>query len=375
MTAPTTSRLLVVDDEVALTTALRNTLSAEGYDVTAVTSGEQALAALGQGSFDLILSDLMMPGMDGIALLRQALAADPNLVGIIMTGQGSIPTAVEAMKVGATDYVLKPFKLSIALPAIERALMLRRLRVKNAELEARVRQRTAELEEANQELDAFCHSVSHDLRTPLRAISGFTEILRNEYADAFAPEPRRLLELVRTGAAEMDRLTDALLDFSRLGRQTVVRRTFSLEKLCREVIASLSGDHAGRRVEFRVAALPAVSGDATLVRAVLVNLLSNALKYTRPRDPAVIEIGVAPAAEADGPVFYVRDNGVGFDPTYADKLFGVFQRLHRADEFEGTGVGLATVRRIIERHGGQVWAESAVGTGATFFFTLPPAKK
>ena len=371
----TPSRLLIVDDEVALMTALRNTLNSEGYAVTGVTSGEAALAALQKGSFDVIMSDLMMPGMDGIALLREALTADPNLVGIIMTGQGSIPTAVEAMKVGATDYVLKPFKLSTALPALERALMLRRLRVKNAELEARVRQRTAELEEANHELDAFCHSVSHDLRTPLRAISGFAEILHAEYADALAPEPSRLLGLIRNGAGEMDRLTDALLGFSRLGRQSIVRRTFGLEKLCRDVIASLAGEHAGRRVGFRVAALPAVSGDPTLVRSVLVNLISNALKYTRPRDPAVIEIGVTSAADAEGPVFYVRDNGVGFDPAYADKLFGVFQRLHRSEEFEGTGVGLATVRRIIERHGGQVWAESTPDAGATFFFTLPAAKK
>jgi signal transduction histidine kinase len=373
MSDPTPIRLLVVDDEAALMDALRKTLRDEGYQVTGATSGEAALAVLKPGAFDILLTDLMMPRMDGIELLRRALAADANLVGLVMTGQGSIPTAVEAMKTGAIDYVLKPFKLSTALPALERAMMLRRLRVKNAELEERVRRRTAELEDANHELDAFCHSVSHDLRTPLRALSGFTEILRNEYGAALPPDPRRLVDLIHAGAGEMDRLTNALLDFSRLGRQALARKTVDLASLSREVIAGLAGEHAGRRVEFQVATLPAVSADAALLRPALTNLLANALKYTRPRDPAVIEIGVASVPDEPTPAFFVRDNGVGFDPHYADRLFGVFQRLHHAHEFEGTGVGLATVRRIIERHGGRIWAESAPGAGATFWFTLPPA--
>ena len=213
MADPTPSRLLIVDDEVSIMRALRDTLGAEGYAVTGATSGAEALAILKQESFDVIMTDLMMPEMDGVALLREALAGDPFLVGIVMTGQGSIPSAVEAMKAGAIDYILKPFKLSIALPALERALMLRRLRLKNAELEAKVRERTAELEAANRELDAFSHSVSHDLRTPLRAITGFTEILRQRHAAGLSPEILRLLGLIQTGAAEMDQLTNALLDF------------------------------------------------------------------------------------------------------------------------------------------------------------------
>jgi signal transduction histidine kinase len=366
------SRLLVVDDEISLMVALRNTLSAEGYQVTGATSGAEALALIRQGGFEVIMTDLMMPQMDGITLLRQALAKDPNLVGIVMTGQGSIPTAVEAMKAGALDYVLKPFKLSTALPSLERALLMRRLRLKNAELEERVRVRTAELESANQELDAFCHSVSHDLRTPLRALTGFAEILRDRHAPGLAPEVRRLLDLIHAGAIEMDQLTGDLLDFSRLGRQSIARQSVDMEGLCREVLQSLEGELTRRRVELTVQRLPPVSGDPALLRLVLVNLLSNALKYTRPRDPAVIEIGVTRLADEANPVFFVRDNGVGYDPDYADKLFNVFQRLHHADEFEGTGVGLATARRIIERHGGRIWAEAAPEAGATFFFSLPP---
>ncbi len=369
---PTISaRLLVVDDEAPLMEALCRTLRDEGYQVTGVTSGAEALGQLQEGRFDLLLTDLVMPQMDGVLLIGQALVRDPALVAIVMTGQGSISSAVEAMKAGAADYVLKPFKLSAVLPALERALMLRRLRLRNAELEQRVQVRTAELEAANHELDQFCHSVSHDLRTPLRTMTGFAELLRDHHAAELPPEVRRLLGLILAGAEEMDQLTNALLDFSRLGRQPLVRQMIELDRLCREVFSGLERERAGRRVEFRVAPLPAVSADPALLRLVLVNLLSNALKYTRPANPAVIEIGRRPSA-AGPTVFFVRDNGVGFDLLQAGRLFGVFQRLHPAAAFEGTGVGLATVRRIVERHGGRIWAESVPGAGATFLFTLAP---
>jgi len=352
--------------------ALRRTLRAEGYEVTGATSGSEALALLAKGHFDLLLTDLMMPQMDGIALLGRALALDPQLVGIVMTGQGSIPTAVTAMKTGAVDYVVKPFKLSVVLPALERALLLRGLRVRNARLERRVQERTAELEAANQELDAFCHSVSHDLRTPLRTIAGFAELLRGRHAAEMSPEVRRLVGLVQAGVDEMDRLTGDLLEFSRLGRTPIARQPVDLQQLGRDVWAALQEARAGRHIELTLPPLPAVSGDPALLRLVLVNLLANAIKYTRPCEPARVEVGVAPGAAESPPVFFVRDNGVGFDRREADRLFGVFQRLHPAAQFEGTGVGLATVRRIIERHGGRIWAEAAPGRGATFYFTLPP---
>ncbi|MBC7366127.1 MAG: response regulator [Undibacterium sp.] len=372
MPAFTAAHLLVVDDEVPLMVALRNTLRDEGYRVTGVTSGAEALEALRQDTFDLVLTDLMMPAMNGIALLQDALIVDPQLVAIVMTGHGSIPTAVEAMRTGAIDYVLKPIKLSALIPALERALTLRRLRLKNAELEKRVRERTAELETANKDLEAFSSSVSHDLRTPLRTITGFADILLGHHAKNLPPEVRRHIELIHAGASEMSLLINGLLAFSRFGRQALHPEELDLERISREVWQELTAEQAGRDIELRLSPLPRTQGDPLLVRQVLVNLFSNALKYTRPRAPAVIELGWLKKKDGVAAVYFIRDNGVGFEMRHAENLFGMFQRLHHAREFEGTGVGLASVRRIIERHGGRIWAEAAPDLGATFFFTLPP---
>ena len=368
-------RVLVVDDEISLMTALRNTLRDEGYRVTAVASGAEALATLKQGAFDLVLTDLVMPKMDGIALLKDAFAIDPALVAIIMTGHGSIPTAVEAMRTGAIDYVLKPIKLHALLPALERALTVQRLRRKNAELERQVQDHASRLESANRDLEAFSSSVAHDLRTPLRTISGFIEIIRENHARTLPAEVRHYLDLIDSGASEMDGLINALLSFSRFGQLALTRVTIDLERLCREVVDDLERESAGRRVELRIQPLPPVVCDRVLIRQALGNLLANALKFTRKRDSALIEVGCLPGKADPSPVFFVRDNGVGFDMRNADKLFGVFQRLHHAHEFEGTGVGLATARRIIERHGGRIWAEALPDAGATFFFTLPPPRQ
>jgi signal transduction histidine kinase len=366
-----TGRLLVVDDEGPLMTALCATLRDEGYAVTGVTAGADALKALAQGEFDLIMTDMMMPEMDGITLLTEALVIDPGVAVIVMTGHGTIPSAVSAMKAGAIDYVLKPFKLSVMLPVLERALMIRGLKAKNALLERRVRQRTTELEMANKELDAFCSSVSHDLRTPLRTVAGFIEILRGSQAKTLPPEVRRLVDLIDRGTTEMGALIAGLLDLSQLGLHALARQPVDLAALCREVFLALESQRAGRQVELRVGPLPAPSADPTLLQLVMVNLLSNAIKYTRPRGQAVIEVGAQTEEGESSPVYFVRDNGVGFDLNDAEKLFGTFQRLHHAHEFEGTGVGLATVRRIVERHGGRVWADAAPEAGATFYFTLP----
>jgi signal transduction histidine kinase len=368
------ARLLVVDDEPALLLALQNTLRDEGYAVTGAASGAEAMAALARESFDLVMTDLVMPEIDGIRLLTDALAVDPLLAGIVMTGHGSIPTAVAAMKVGAIDYVLKPITLHSMLPAIERALMIRRLRINNARLEKRVRRRTRDLEMANAELGAFCSSVSHDLRTPLRTLSGFIEILRKQHGESLPSGALSLVDFIDRSAIEMDQLITGLLALSRLGLLALSRTPVDLEQLCREVFQSLAGSHQGRQVDLRLQPLPTVSCDPTFVRLVFANLLSNAVKYTRPRNRAVIEVGVEAQAGESSPVYFVRDNGVGFDLADAGKLFGVFQRLHHAHEFEGTGVGLATARRIVERHGGSIWAEAAPGAGATFFFTLPPGE-
>lgn len=371
-----TARILIVDDEAPQMKALCDTLRDEGYETTGFTSAREALAALRETKYDLLLTDLMMPEMDGISLLRAAQEADRQLAGIVMTGHGTIDTAVEAMRSGAFDYILKPFKLSVVIPVLSRALTVRRLRLENAELEQRVRKHTTELEAANQalesankELEAFSYSVSHDLRAPLRHIDGFTQMLLNNYGTQFSPPAQRLLNRVCEGAQRLGELIDDLLNFSRLSRQPLQMRIVSLGSLVEQVLSEFQSEREGRDVVIRVGHLPDCLGDASLLKQVFVNLVSNALKFTRQREQAVIEID---CREQSGELLcFVRDNGAGFDMKYADKLFGVFQRLHREDQFDGTGVGLSIVQRVVHRHNGRVWAEAAVDQGATLYFTLP----
>jgi PAS domain S-box-containing protein len=238
----------------------------------------------------------------------------------------------------------------------------------NAELEQRVAQRTAELKLANQELEAFSYSVSHDLRAPLRAMGGFSRILEQELAGKLTPDAQQALTRIRDNAAKMGQLIDGLLDFASLNWLPVTKKKVAPAEIARAVWEELRPDTANRRVEMEISQLPACEADPKLLKQVYTNLLSNALKYTRGRDPALIKVGCR--REEGHRIYFVRDNGAGFEMQYADKLFRVFQRLHSADQFEGTGVGLAIVQRIIQRHGGRIWADAAPDRGATFFFTL-----
>jgi signal transduction histidine kinase len=224
------------------------------------------------------------------------------------------------------------------------------------------------LSASNADLDAFSYSVSHDLRAPLRAIDGFSRILLDEHTADLAPEGQRYLGLVRKSAHEMGALIDGLLAFSRLGQQELSKRRVKVDALAREIVAELQGEIDGRNVMMSIGNLPPADADPTLLKQVLVNLMSNAIKYTRNREPA--QIDVASIEKSDPSVYYVRDNGVGFDMRYADKLFRVFQRFHRAEDYEGSGIGLALVARIVQRHGGRIWAEAKPDEGATFYFTL-----
>ncbi len=242
----------------------------------------------------------------------------------------------------------------------------------NKELEAANKEleiTNKELAAANKELEAFSYSVSHDLRAPLRAIDGFSRILMEEHAPQLAPEARRYLNLVRDNTRQMGNLVDDLLAFSRLSRQEPRKQSVKTTALVRQALEELGTETKGRRVEFMNDELPECQADPNLLKQVWINLLSNALKYTRKREATRIEIGWK--KENDEQVFFVKDNGVGFDMQYAGKLFGIFQRLHRAEDYEGTGVGLAIVQRIVHRHGGRVWAEGQVDDGATFYFSLP----
>jgi signal transduction histidine kinase len=237
-----------------------------------------------------------------------------------------------------------------------------------SEQETQLRQHAAQLQQANSELEAFAYSISHDLRAPLRAMNGFSHILLEEHAPHLQDEAQRYLSLVRDNAQHMGQLIDDLLTFSRLSRQPLKLQPVACANLVRQVLAELAHEHEGRRVDIAIGEMPLCQADPALLKQVFVNLLANALKFTRQRDPAVLTIGCR--EHAGEPVYFVQDNGVGFDMRYVDKLFRVFQRLHRAEEYEGTGVGLAIVQRIIHRHGGRVWGEAAVNQGATFCFTL-----
>jgi light-regulated signal transduction histidine kinase (bacteriophytochrome) len=230
--------------------------------------------------------------------------------------------------------------------------------------------RSTELEAINKELEAFAYSVSHDLRAPLRHIAGFTELLQKRASAALDQKSNHFMAMMLESAKRMGNLIDDLLAFSRIGRAETQKTLVSLTQLAKEAITEVRQDTEGRNIAWKIGALPEVYGDRSMLRLVLVNLISNAIKFTRTRSQAEIEIG-CDNGNKDDLVVFVRDNGVGFDMKYVSKLFGVFQRLHDSDAFEGTGIGLATVQRIIHRHGGKVWGEGVVDSGATFYFSAP----
>jgi signal transduction histidine kinase len=242
------------------------------------------------------------------------------------------------------------------------------LREAHDTLELRVQQRTTQLDAANKELEAFSYSVSHDLRAPLRQIDGFSKLLGDELGPSLDPGAQRYLGLIRQGAKNMGQLVDDLLKLAGIGRQELVCKPVDLNDLMQSVLGDLASECKQREIEWRIGHLPVVDCDPGLMKQVFANLLSNAIKYTRHCELAIIEVGHCSTDDAH--TLFVRDNGAGFEQQYAHKLFGVFQRLHRVDEFEGTGVGLATVQRIVHKHGGRIWAEGEVGKGATFSFSL-----
>jgi len=257
---------------------------------------------------------------------------------------------------------------ALVIDVTERQRAREALQAANDELELRVCERTGQLAVAHRQAETLSYSIAHDLRAPLRAISGYARILTQEMAAAMPAEATELLERIGVNAERMGTLIDALLSFGQLSRQPLQPTTVRLDEVVDEVLSWMQNEIADHRIEVTRHALGAVRADPELVRIAVANLLSNAIKFSRDRDPARIEIG---RLESDaGRVYYVRDNGAGFDMRYADKLFGMFQRLHGAGRFEGSGVGLASVHQIVNRHGGRIWAESAEGAGATFYFTL-----
>jgi light-regulated signal transduction histidine kinase (bacteriophytochrome) len=312
----------------------------------------------------------MMPLVSG-AQMVQVIRTHSNLdeVPIIMlTAKADDDLRVQLLRHGVQDYLLKPFSAEELRARVGNLVALKQAREALTDRNQRLERAVSELEAANEELDAFSYSISHDLRAPLRALDGFAQILIEDAAPVLGEENRRYLERIQRGALTMKDMIEDLLMLSRLSRQPLARETVAPAALVQQALQNLSAEQAGRKIEFTIGDLPTCKGDPALLQHVFDNLLANALKYSRKREVARIEVGSK--TESDVNVYYVRDNGVGFDMRYAHKLFGVFQRLHRAEDFEGVGVGLAIVRRVVTRHGGKVWVEAEPDRGATFYFSL-----
>jgi len=362
------ARLLIVDDGEAQMRALCLMLEGQGYQVRGFAKSEDALSALRETPSEVLLVDLMMPGMNSIALMNAALEIDPALAVIIMAGDGTIGTAVQAIQSGALDYILKPFKLGAILPMLARAIAIRKLRLDNAALERRVREHAAELEKTNRELEAFTRSAAHDLRSPLHIVLGFSALLVDKLGPSLPEDQRNWLVQVERSAHRMNELIDALMRLSYAGRRELNMEEVDVASLVRSVVSDLRDEQPQQRVRVQIGELPQTVADLPLLRQVFVNLVSNAFKFTRCTEHAEIQIGCE--RQNNERVFFVKDNGPGFDMTCADRLFDAFQRLHRANDFEGNGVGLSIAQRVVHRHGGRIWARSALKLGASFFFTL-----
>jgi DNA-binding response OmpR family regulator len=386
-------KILAVDDSATYLQELAGALRGEGYDVILGRSGEEALDLLSIQMVDCILLDLVMPGIGGHETCRRIKAAPilRDIPLVILTAMEDRLSMVEGLGAGADDFIPKSSDFEV-LKARVRAQIRRKQfedetrRIREELLskaleatEARAARELAEaravlveeLERKNKELESFSYSVSHDLRAPLRGIDGFSQALLEDHAGNLDDQGRDYLRRVRAGAQRMGELIDDMLQLFRVSRAELRHEHVDLTRLAHAVVSELVRQEPDRHVEFQIQDGLTLEGDANLLRIVLDNLLGNAWKFAGKVERAKIELGLELGAGQRA--FFVRDNGAGFDMTYADKLFKPFQRLHSATEFSGTGIGLATVQKVIDRCGGRVWAESAIGRGATFFFTLPPS--
>ena len=353
-------RVLVVDDNADLRSYIEGLLSA-AYDVVTASDGRQALEAVRNGMPDLVVSDVMMPHLDGIGLVK-ALRAEPataSLPVILVSARVGEESAVEGLDAGADDYVAKPFTARELLARVNT----------HVELATKRKEWVQELTRINRELDAFAASVSHDLRNPVGQIKGFAELLREDRGSRLSERGSSFVKHIESAAKEILSLIEHLLRLARLSRQPLQRTTTDLTSMVNDVVAIHRHAASDRKVHVQVAPNMQCECDAGLLRVALDNLIGNAFKYSSKRAEAHITIGCEKSADGTT-VFFVHDDGAGFDDTRAGLLFTPFQRMHGSHEFPGTGIGLATVQRIIDRHGGRIWAKSSPGAGATFFFTL-----
>jgi DNA-binding response OmpR family regulator len=387
-------KVLAVDDSPTYLHELADSLRIEGYDVVLARSGEEALAMLAVQPVDCILLDLMMPGIGGTETCRRIKSAPVvrDIPLIMLTALEDRAAMIEGLAAGADDYISKSNEMEVLKARVRAQIRRKQFEDENRRIreellhkeleatEARAARELAEtraqlvseLEKKNKELEAFSYSVSHDLRAPLRTINGFSKILLEDYGDELHGQAKEYLDNVCASAVRMNELIDGMLDLSRVGRAEMNRMTVDLSELARAVVAELSNSEPERDVHCDIEQGMLVQADSRLMRIALDNLLGNAWKFTSKVSPAKIEFRTE---RRDGNLVYIiSDNGSGFDMKYAGKLFNPFQRLHGEAEFSGTGIGLATVHRVVDRHGGRIWAEGLEGVGATMYFTLPAAQ-
>ncbi|PJZ75572.1 sensor histidine kinase [Leptospira neocaledonica] len=368
----TKPKILIVDDRPENLVALETVLKDLNVDLIRALSGNEALKATLHHDFALALLDIQMPEMDGYELAsilreEEKTARLPFIfISAVYTDNLNVFKGYEK---GAFSFITKPFEPQILRNKVkffvDKHMQEISLHVLNEDLQ----KKNEELENANKELDAFCYSVSHDLRGPLRAIEGFAKILQEDYTKDLDDEAKRILGVIVGSTMKMDKLIDSLLLLSRMGKKEITKTIVNVSDLVQHTLYELQADARNGNHRIHVGELLPAMGDSELLTQVFVNLVSNAIKYSSKKEEPIIEIGCK-GSEGEN-TYFVKDNGAGFNMKYQDRLFGVFQRLHDNRDFEGVGIGLAIVQRIIFRHGGKVWAEGEVGEGATFFFTLP----